>query len=255
MAQLKDLTVNGQSRFVGDVYANIVHGTLDSNGTASQLIAGDGTLQQIVSAITDSTTGVPNQKAVYDYVEANGLKKQSGELTITNHKSEFLYFSGAGTGILLFSKISTSDYDEHSASCYFISRSWNDLNIQIEVQKISGWIYSDDPSLPPSEWFIKHANIAETYGFINSSFNSGIPWKFYQLSGNINVALSSKTVDLTDDAHWTKIILPESSYTVATQSEIDALFAGGGSGSGSGSGSGGDGGSETVEVVLSGHTW
>ena len=70
MAQLKDLNVAGQSRFIGDVYANEIHGTLDSGGTASQLVAGNGTLQQIVSTITDSTTGIPNPKAVYDYVEA-----------------------------------------------------------------------------------------------------------------------------------------------------------------------------------------
>ena len=112
MAQLKDLNVAGQSRFIGDVYANRIHGTLDSGGTASQLVAGNGTLQQIVSAITDSTTGIPNPKAVYDYVATNGLKVEKGRLRDDTEAA--VKISGLGQGLLCF------NYDVYNAT-YYIS--------------------------------------------------------------------------------------------------------------------------------------
>ena len=205
MAQLKDLNVAGQSRFVGDVYANNIHGTLDSGGTASQLVAGNGTLQQIVSAITDSTTGVPNPKAVYDYVEANTIKKESADVS-----DEFLSFTGEGLGIITFTESATQ-----GSGNFLIIR--DDLYGDLSTRIIK--IHDANYTGTSNEWYPAKRN--GEYGF-------WVGYGSYTYCSNDNLQLVSTAGGSAPAAYQSEQFIIG---TIATQAEIDALFTDSGSSS------------------------
>ena len=100
MASLKDLIVHGTSKFISNIFGNIIHANkfITNGGTSSQFVKGDGTLDDstyLTSATTPQYTITKLTTAETGYIASYELKKDGTKVGDTiNIPKDYLVKSG-----------------------------------------------------------------------------------------------------------------------------------------------------------------
>lgn len=141
MAQLKDLIVNGPSRFIGDVYATTFTGDLNGNAntaTSATSAVNDGSGNSIVDTYLKKSGGVMNLNG-YPALRLKTYQIQSFEISSQNNNPAVISFNrNDSLGYLGFYEANNPIYITNNGTHYSLIHAGNISSQSVNYATTSG---------------------------------------------------------------------------------------------------------------------